>query len=245
MVAQVKKWVVKALQYYSTKNLEKRATKNFILKMEPVLKQVAKDASEIAATQRGVFIDCGSNQGQGYDFFSKWFSPVKFDHLLIEPNPNCIKILQNKYSDKIGLGYFKLIPKAASIKNGFTRFYGLAEGNKNPVSAGGSILNIHNSAYYSVIEEEAIKIETFDFVEFVEDCSKKYSVIIMKMDIEGAEYDILEGLISKNRAGRISTLFLEFHSSYMEPIIATQYRQKEKYLLEELKRQGCSVHLWI
>ena len=245
MIDKFKKQAIRLIQYFSKKNIQKRATKSFIAKMEPIISQVSHEANEIAAKDRGVFIDCGSNQGQGYDFFSKWFPAEKFDHLLIEPNPNCISILETRYSKQLSEQHFKIIPKAASIKNGFTKFFGLSEGTKNPVSAGGSILDVHNSAYYSVIEDKAIEIETFDFVEFIQQCRQKYSVIIIKMDIEGAEYDILEELTRKNLANNISTLFLEFHSTYMKHVTRVQYQKKEKYLLQELKKQGCHVHIWI
>ena len=55
-----------------------------------------------------LFIDCGSNLGQGFKFFRKYFTLDIFDYILIEPNPNCIKELKKLTNKKITLIIIKV-----------------------------------------------------------------------------------------------------------------------------------------
>src|SRR5262249_16291623 len=44
---------------------------------------------------RGLFIDCGSNIGQGFSYFERRFPLKHFDFILIEPNPFCCDKLRS------------------------------------------------------------------------------------------------------------------------------------------------------
>lgn len=63
--------------------------------------QVAMDAQAVKAklaagnSQKGLFIDCGSNLGQGFTFFKKYYPLDSFDYMLIEPNPYCLPHLED------------------------------------------------------------------------------------------------------------------------------------------------------
>ena len=39
-------------------------------------------------SKKNLFIDLGTNLGQGFNYFIKFFKLEKFDYLLVEPNPN-------------------------------------------------------------------------------------------------------------------------------------------------------------
>ena len=74
-------------------------------------------SSQVKGSKKGLFIDCGSNLGQGFSFFSKYFPLNKFDFILIEPNPYCEKELTRKINEKKSEGSIQLINKAASVKD--------------------------------------------------------------------------------------------------------------------------------
>ena len=75
--------------------------------------------------------------------------------------------------------------------------------------------------------------------------SKEYDQIILKLDIESAEYKVLKDIIRKNAARHIDYLFVEFHGQYFKDSEKAHYRQLEKELVRELKLSGMGVTLWV
>jgi FkbM family methyltransferase len=223
------------------KRNEKKQRILFENKMNKLLNNLSNE-DFLTSTKKKVFIDCGSNIGQGYDFFSKWFDIDNYDHILIEPNPYCIKILKNKLQ-KIS-NRIEILSKAADIENGEKKFYGLVEDGRGALSEGGSIVDFHNSAMYKPNEEEAIVVQTFDFSQFITDMKNKYERIVVKMDIEGAEYDILNKMIENESAKFISILFVEFHSDYMSGVLKNKFKKEEIRLIKQLNYLGCQTYIW-
>ena len=70
--------------------------------------QIFKSVPRIAANlsknlskdKKGLFIDCGSNLGQGFTFFEQYFPLKTFDYILVEPNPFCKEELIKKINQK-------------------------------------------------------------------------------------------------------------------------------------------------
>jgi hypothetical protein len=62
------------------------------------------------------------------------------------------------------------------------------------------------------------------------------------MDIEGAEYDTLEKIITDGRLKFINKLYIEWHSTmFSEP---EKYKIREDKIIEEFKKFGIPVELW-
>jgi hypothetical protein len=95
---------------------------------------------------RGLFIDCGSNVGQGFSYFRTYFPPEYFDYILVEPNPYCVGRLKTLASTL--QANVRIIDAAAGTRTGEAKLYGLTEDERGKVSQGGSILKDHNSIYY-------------------------------------------------------------------------------------------------
>lgn len=80
-------------------------------------RRVATDARQAlsklkaARRSRGLFIDCGSNIGQGYKYFSRYYTPDRYDFVLVEPNKNCLAHLYALRSEKATM---EIIGKAAA-----------------------------------------------------------------------------------------------------------------------------------
>lgn len=167
---------------------------------------------------QALFIDMGSNLGQGFRFFSKHYSPNIFDYWLIEVNPYCIEPLRANisklYSSHAWSGNWEIINKAVSTKNGTLKLYGLVEDKRGQLSVGASVIKDHNSIYYHSNEAKALKVPSLAVSELVTNASKKYSTIVVKMDIESAEYDVLDDLINSGAVNKIDYLYVEWHSQY-------------------------------
>ncbi|MAJ22874.1 MAG: hypothetical protein CBC24_03395 [Candidatus Pelagibacter sp. TMED64] len=195
---------------------------------------------------KGLFIDCGSNIGQGFNMFKKFFPLKYFDYVLIEPNPNCLnylkeikKELEQKEENKIDI-----INKAASSKDGTTKFFGLSEDKRGILSDGGSILKEHNSLSYDAIENKAIEVETFSLSDFIKRKSLLYDTIILKLDIEGAEYEVLENLLFNKMHLKLNIIYNEFHSEYMDYDNKKKYNNLEKKLVHNINKDKIKLRIW-
>ena len=180
-----------------------------------------------------VFLDCGSNLGQGVSWFKKFFFGPDYNFELFEPNPSCWKYLEQICNEnpeqfnlnKVGVG-------CADTK---MKFYGLSVDEGGITSQGGSLLKHHNSVYYNAKDSNAVSVQLVDFKKILRSCSERYSCIIVKMDIEGYEIELLRDLVRNNCAHFINFLYVEFHSQYRKPDERKLIRRQEINIINELK----------
>jgi FkbM family methyltransferase len=196
--------------------------------------------------QKGLFLDCGSNVGQGFEFFREYYPNKNYDYVLFEPNPYCFEELFKKYADLTDSGV-QLENLAVGINNGHIDFYGLEEEKGGVYSVGGTVLPEHNSKMYGTPSSASLKVQSINFSEFLVNVLKKnvYAVVILKLDIEGGEYALLDALRSEGLLSIFETIYVEFHSQYMRTDIASYYIVKEKEFLKYAKKIGTRVVKWI
>ena len=93
--------------------------------------------------------------------------------------------------------------------------------------------------------DKAITVKTFDFVELLNK-SKNYENIIIKMDIEGSEYEVLEKLLNSTiNKENIKHIFVEFHTRFFSSKFRSEYLSREKNIRHSLKNQNISFTKWI
>lgn len=193
---------------------------------------------------RGVFFDCGSNLGQGFEFFRHYFTSAWFDYELFEPNPHCLSSLQalcRGLTDHT----IRLHAAAVAVRAGSVPLYGLCEsGAFGSLSQGASAFKEHNSLHYRADESSALQVPALDFCDHLKQAAQDYSLVVIKMDIEGGEYELLPELLRQGLVCKIHTLFLEFHSDYMAPHLAPHYRELEASLVKQIRATGCRLVLW-
>ena len=207
------------------------------------------DAIEARAhSDQIVFIDLGSNLGQGFNFFQKFYSSLKTKFILFEPNPNCrsdLNAVVRAYAAKWGKQRIEYRMEAASTFEGRTQFYGLDPNQGGSKSQGGSIVAEHNSSFYDAKSGSTIDIECIDFAVFLRGIERRANTkIIVKMDIEGAEYDLLQHLINANAASLIDVLYVEFHSVYRRRSERQSLEMMEVQIIAGLEALGVKVRLW-
>ncbi len=190
-----------------------------------------------------LFVDGGSNIGQGFAWFSRYFNSDSIHFDLFEPNPNCIEILidriEDSHLDNISIHSFGLGLHEEELK-----FYGISEAEGGATSQGGSINKDHNSMLYSAHASDAIIVKTIDFSEYLKNKKREYSKIVVKMDIEGAENDLLEHLISQETHKLIDILYIEFHSQFLNHPQSHIERKREVKIINKLKRDKIKVRIW-
>ena len=203
------------------KRLWRKFGPSFEKRIAPLVSNQANTIASLHKSRtndKALFIDMGSNVGQGFRFFSEHYSPNIFDYWLIEANPFCIDPLRinvcklyDKYSWS---GGWEIINAAVSDQNGTLKLYGLVENKRGNTSTGASIVKSHNSRFYNSNENEALEVQSMRASKLLEDASKKYSTIVVKMDIESSEYDALEDLIHTGLINKVDHIYVEWHSQY-------------------------------
>ncbi len=185
-------------------------------------------------TGRALFIDMGSNIGQAFRFFSKYYNPNIFDYWLVEPNPFCIGPLyttvSTRYATHSWKGNWTIMNVAVSRTDGMLPLYGLLEGKKGKTSQGASVIKDHNSLFYASTDTP-LMVASVRASKLIESACRTYSTLIVKMDIEASEYDVLEDLMSTGYSEKISRLYVEWHSQYLSDnkkgaILAREHRIK-------------------
>lgn len=197
----------------------------------------------VNAGERILFVDGGANIGQGFGWFSKYLTPGEVYFELFEPNPNCFKKLNSNLAN-IDDNSVRMFNSALWIQNGSTKFFGTDEEEGGAYALGGSINQDHNSLLYAAKQESAIEVTTIDFSEYLDEKLDEYDRILVKLDIEGAENDLLEYLISKGRHKMIDTIYIEFHSKYRQADERAAERLREQAIVRALKADKVKVRIW-
>lgn len=202
-------------------------------------------AKKINKNSKNIFIDLGTNKGQGFKYFSKFFKLEFFDYILVEPNPNLKKdieylINENEYKNKI-----TFLNKAAHTKDSHKTLFGLVEDTRGIKSEGASILETHNSKLYSTNLNEGLKVKTFNLIDTLKKL-KDYENIVIKMDVEGSEYDILEKLNENIRdIKNITHIFIEFHTRFFSNQHKKEFIIREKMIKKNLKSNKVNFSNWV
>jgi len=78
--------------------------------------------------------------------------------------------------------------------------------------------------------------------DFILENKDEYEQIIIKMDIEGAEFAVLDDLIANNSYKYINKMYCEFHERFFDkPDLYTEKKETYKALFNEV---GCEIVEW-
>lgn len=180
----------------------------------------------IPREERKLFIDCGGYDGCSALMFL--FNHPGYDCITFEPNPELWKF----YTDIPA----QLIRKAVWIHDGEVRF------TIDPVDSDGSTLmegkrvvfdNSVSNADCPVLDVPCVNLSAF-----IRKMSEHYGHIVLKLDVEGAEYDILEKMLADDTLKLVDRLHAEFHAHKMT-IDPTRHDR----LLGQLKKQ-LPIEFW-
>jgi FkbM family methyltransferase len=146
-----------------------------------------------------VFIDCGGHLGESVKKF-KSSSLYSEDFIIYSFEPLIYFLDQYKDPSIISIN------KAIWIKDGILPFY---IDKTNNVARGSTL--IKNKTSGKLDKENPIFVECIDFSHWILNTFDRNDCLILKMDIEGAEYDILNKMIVDNSISYINKAYIEFH----------------------------------
>lgn len=188
---------------------------------------------------RKVLIDCGTHFGQGLqEFIDKFNVNEEWIVHTFEANPETYKKFVNEYwNNRQWIHHHN---KAVSDHEGTitVNLETFANGDKNGM--GSSVVDIQKwNPWNTEHREQFIQAEVpcINFSRFIIDNFNKEDFIVVKMDIEGSEFDVIPQLINTSAIDYIDHIAIEWHAHYFT-------NKEEMFVLQdELKRKisGCGV----
>lgn len=164
--------------------------------------QALKEMLSIKIDKLDIIIDCGANVGD----IVKYFCSSQATIYAFEPNPYAFKKLNRRFANYSNV---RCIQKGVLDKTKSTKlyFHELSQDNQVKWSVGSSLY----SQKGNVAKERYINIKVIDLCKFIKSLRSK--IKILKVDIEGAEFKVLNKLISKGVANQIDYIFVERHDN--------------------------------
>lgn len=203
-----------------------------------------------------LFLDCGTNLGQGLKQFNgmfNMFNNKEWDIYTFEPNPHIdlstmFNDVQNltKISKAVWIEETKLEFSCKGKKDKAER----DKYNEKRFQGGGSQLTTtnHQTSIPSHVEIDNVFVDAIDFSKFLLDNHSKYEKIYAKFDVEGAEFQIMDKLIQDNTLKYIDTLYMEPHGRFF---FQQSDWSKEKEAIDNIEnellnkcKQHTNVYLW-
>lgn len=171
-----------------------------------------------------VVIDCGANVGVIMKPLLK-YEPTIY---CFEPNPVAFKQL----SENLGTSpNVHLINKAVGIENKTAKLYLHKEAEQNELlfSVSSSLLsnksNVDNSSFYEV--------KVLNFIDFLNSTEK--NIQILKVDIEGAEVELINALLDIRLDKKIQYIFVETHENAIPDLVESTLQLKNRTLQMNVK----------
>jgi FkbM family methyltransferase len=182
-------------------------------------REIYHDHSYFFRTQRDspLIIDCGSNYGVSILWFKKNYPNARI--VGVEADPTVFDMLSRNLSRR-HFSSVKLLHRAVSSKSGHVSFHCLGAdsgrihaGSPDGISPSSEIIDVQ-----TVLLDDLIGDDEVDF---------------LKIDIEGAELDVISG---SKKLNRVNQMFIEYHSFIDTP-------QELSRLLSILENSGFRYYI--
>ena len=152
-----------------------------------------------------VILDLGAFDGSSVVKFQKMYGRDfrNFKYYCFEANPYLIKDLK-EVTEVFSDTNIYVINKAVWNKNERRMFY------LSNVKSFGSSLMANKTSGNLDLDNPAL-VEALDFPSWIAQNLQKSQYVILKMDIEGAEYTVLQSMLTSGSMEFINELYIEFH----------------------------------
>lgn len=152
----------------------------------------------LASGKADCFIDLGAHVGE-QTLLAAQYMPV----YAFEPDPVAIEKLSRNIAGFKTKFPIEVIQKAATKFDGVANFFGHKRGREFTGSS--SLI----SSKTNVVGGDVFQVETCNIGRFIKDLP--FESLIIKCDVEGAEYEIIESLAMYSIFDRVLAMFTEFH----------------------------------
>ncbi len=180
------------------------------------------------------YIDLGSRKGVSLKWAIGRYTDMD-KYIAFEPVPEFYNRLVYKFRSKPKVKINKAAIGAADKKDAI--FYldkTLLSNRKMFIGKGSSLVKGMQCG-------EKIKVKKVSLSNYILNNFKKSDYIIVKVDIEGMEYDVLEDMIASGAMSYINELFCEWHNKQLvKKTDATKegLKDRQENLIDSIKRNG-------
>ena len=177
--------------------------------------------SASSSERRYILIDGGAHRGEVVALFqtTELVSQYPWEIYAIEANPNLIDSLR-RWED------ITIIDQAISTEEGSLEFF-LGEENDR-------LGSLYNRARQ--LKPEPIRVQSFDFSQWIETNFSLDDYVIVSFDIQGGEYPVLEKMVADSTMKYIDRLYIDWH-----PRIAGRTFTEHSELLQKIRDEGVGV----
>jgi FkbM family methyltransferase len=198
-----------------------------------------------------IFIDCGTHFGQGIRAFRKKYKmDDSWEIFTWEANPYTYKKFLN--SDLYKNVKITSFNSAVSSYEGVITLNVETVKNKNEdvednTGQGSSIIPIDqwtavNQKHKGVFLEK-LEIPCIDISQWLKENCSFDDFVVIKLDVEGAEYNILEKILKDTTASLIDDIYIEWHNRFFSD--QNYYIEKEKEIINQLTTFNVKVDHWV
>jgi len=153
---------------------------------------------------RKLLISLGSNKGGEFLAFKE--SKIYSDDFIIyafEPEPRCFSYIEETQ---------KKVPNITHIKKAVSTYDGTASFSVGNLTVSGTLRDDKTWG----LTGKKVDVETIDFVRWFNENINEDDYVILTVDIEGAEYDVMEAMIQDGCVSRVNKMYLEFHGEKLK-----------------------------
>jgi len=206
---------------------------------------------------RKIFLDCGTNLGQGLlKFINDGLIDEGFEIHLFEPNPYALTETKKRLSDEKYKKYNFICHEVAIWTEDCLKRMTLeafdgdyvcqhtGEFIGNNLKSGGAT-NIMGDEWNKpdYIMDEWIScdkdVKCIDFSSFLKNNINEEDFVLCKMDIEGAEFEVLGKLIDEDTINLMDGIYIEWHNH----LLKTNY--DISVFIDEINSRDIEVKSWI
>jgi FkbM family methyltransferase len=178
---------------------------------------------------RRVFVDCGSNTCKVLS--ERIERGLESEFFAFEPQPDlagCVEEARRRHPG-VPIAFFA---RAVWVHDGTMDFYLATEWGPNH-KGGSTLLAGHTRNAAKVDYSRPVAVECIDFSRWLRHNFSRRDHLVVKMDIEGAEYAILEKMVANGTIDYVKELIVEFHWQMNE----TLSRERHEALRAALDRR--------
>lgn len=169
-------------------------------------------------------IDCGANVG----IYTVMMAETGAQVHAFEPDPNAFEALcanTNQYKN------IYLYNVAVGVEAKKTKLFLSKKHDEDPLRRSVSSSTLNSS--YRVSQKDYVEVHQINFLDFIR--KQKQQVSLTKMDIEGAEVELLSAVISAGLFNRLGETFVETHEKQIKKL-----RRETMNLIEMCHHMGIS-----
>jgi FkbM family methyltransferase len=224
-MGSLRKEAVRQLRYHAiTEHLRYRLRKG------PRLHLAAVDL-ELHAGPGDVMLDCGANVGDVSSQLARSGATV----YAFEPNPRCFEVLQRRFArlPHVHCLHCGVLDRECTLSLSTPRAHAGFDALDTTVASSLHGERLHSADY----ELDQVQVPCIDIDAFVRGLGRP--VLLMKVDIEGAEIEVLNRLIDTGAIDLIEHVVVETHEAQMPDLAAPTQALREHVAQRGLAGKVC------